>query len=56
MQLLKILIVKEREESPRIKNYNDTIKCLQQSNIADNDCLEFIKPMAEYLAKLFLNQ
>ncbi len=56
MQLLKIIIVKEREKSPRTNDYNDTIKCLQQSNIADNDCLEFIKPMAEYLAKIFLKQ
>jgi len=50
MQLLKVLIIKERGKSPCINYNNNTIKCLQQSDIADNDGLEFTKPMAEYLA------
>ena len=51
MQLLKILIRKQRGKSPYIDYCNDEIKCLQQSIIADNDWYDFLKPMAEYIAQ-----
>lgn len=50
MQLLKIQITKQRGKSPYIDYCNDKIKCLQQSNIVDNDWCDFFKPMAEYIA------
>jgi len=41
--------LKDRDKSPyNIKK--DKTQCLQQSDIANNDGLEFTKPMAEYLA------
>lgn len=52
MQLLKIQITKQRGKSPYIDYCNDEIKCLQQSDIADNDWLEFLKPMADYIAQV----
>lgn len=55
MQLLKVLIIKERGKSPCINYNNNTIKCLQQSDIADNDGLEFTKPMADFLAYILVN-
>ncbi len=52
MQLLKIQITKQRGKSPYIDFCNDKIKCLQQSSFsAENDLLEFLKPMAEYIAQ-----
>ena len=51
MQLLKIKVTKQRGKSPYLDYCNDKIKCLQQSNIADNDWLEFLKPMADYIAQ-----
>ena len=57
MQLLKIQITKQRGKSPYIDYCNDEIKCLQQSDIADNDWLEFLKPMADYIAQeLFIKR
>lgn len=49
--IIKIKINKNRAKTAynNIKNTTN-IQCLQQSNIADDDCLEFIKPMAEYMA------
>ncbi len=52
MQLLKIIITKQRGKSPYIDYCNNEIKCLQQSNIADDDWLEFLKPMADYIAQI----
>lgn len=54
MQLLKIQITKQRGKSPYIDYCNDEIKCLQQSEITDNDWFEFLRPMAEYIAHLIL--
>lgn len=56
MQLVKIMVTKQRGKNPYIDFCNDMITCLQQSTIADNDWLEFLKPMAEYIALLMIKK
>ncbi|MBO5746735.1 MAG: hypothetical protein J6S13_06550 [Clostridia bacterium] len=50
MQLVTIAKKTQRDKSSYKKYIKDDIQCLQQSECADNDCFEFLKPMAEYIA------
>ena len=53
--IVQIEKYKNRKKSP----YNiekDNIQCQQQGLLTDNDCLEFLKPIAGYLALKILNK
>ena len=50
MQLVTIAKKTQRDKSSYKKYIKDDIQCLQQRECADNDCFEFLKPMAEYIA------
>ena len=56
MQLVTIAKKTQRDKSSYKKYIKDEIQCLQQSECADVDCFEFLKPMAVYLALTIIDK
>ena len=51
MQLCIIQLTKQRGTNPHSDFCEVSEKCLQQSDFADNDWFNFLKPMADYMAQ-----
>lgn len=51
---MKIITIKNSLNRDMLiyEDYNIMTKCLQQSNIADNDWHNFLRPMADYIAQI----
>ena len=42
-------------EALKYQDYKIETKCIQQSDIADNDKYVFLQPMADYIAQLIID-
>lgn len=55
MQIMTIEASASRE-ALKFEDYKTKNECIQQSDTADNDMLEFLKPMADYIAQLIIEE
>ena len=55
---MKIKTIEATASRKEIKFEDHEVKttCIQQSDLADNDMLEFLKPMADYIAQLIIKE
>ena len=55
---MKIKTIEATASREAIKCEDFIVKttCIQQSDTADNDMLEFLKPMADYIAQLIIKE